>query len=348
MKFGLLFRVQDPPNAANIVGRWEEALEVAKVAEENNFDGLFLPEHHMMPDAYLPAPLVALGALAAATERVDIGTTIFLLPFYHPIQVAEQAAFADVLSNGRVRLGCGMANFPPEFEMYGLNPKTQRSRFEESIELVQRAWAGETITHEGKHFKIDMEGPISPRPVGAEMWLGAMSEPGVKRAARFGCPWATDPLHNMDVLKYWSDLYYGAGEEHGTSDKLKVNVLRDGWVADSLEEVEKVWWPCIRAEHWFYFEQVPRWVAEREPFLEGVESEDDFQFDRHRIDRLVVGDPDDCIEQIKRYQEVLDMNYLIMSFRVAQGPSFEQELECIRRFGQEVIPAFKDVQIAAA
>ena len=344
MKFGLLFRVQDPPNAEHIGDRWQEALKTAQVAEESGFDGVFLPEHHMMPDGYLPSQWPVLGALAAVTERLELGTTVHLLPFEHPIHVAEHGAMVDILSGGRLRLGCGMGNFPEEFELYGLNPKTQVSRFEEAIQIVQRAWAGEKIDFEGKHFKI--KGHISPLPVGAELWLGAMSEPGVRRAARFGCPWPTDPLHNVDVMKFWTDIYREAGEEYGTSDKLGVALLRDGWVADSLEEVEQVWWPCIRNEHWFYFEKVPRWVADREPFLADVKSEADFRFDRHRIDRLIVGSPEDCIESIRKFDEVLDLDYLIMSFRVAQGPSFEEELECIRRFGREVIPAFKSVAAA--
>jgi alkanesulfonate monooxygenase SsuD/methylene tetrahydromethanopterin reductase-like flavin-dependent oxidoreductase (luciferase family) len=339
MKFGLLFRVQDPPNAENIVGRWQEALETAKVAEESGFDGVFLPEHHMMPDAYLPSQWPVLGALAAITERLEIGTTVHLLPFEHPIHTAEHGAMVDVLSNGRLRLGVGMANFPEEFDLFGLEHKRQVSRFEEGIEIVQRAWAGEQLDFEGKHFKV--KGQITPKPVGAELWIGAMSEPGVRRAARFGVRWPTDPLHNLDVMKYWADLYREAGIEYGTSDKLGVVLLRDGWVADSLDEVEKVWWPCIRSEHWFYFERVPRWVADREPFIADIKSEDDFKFEQHHIDRLIVGSPEDCIEKIRKFQEVLDPDYLVLSFRVALGPSFEEELECVRRFGREVIPAFK-------
>ncbi len=134
-----------------------------------------------------------------------------------------------------------------------------------------------------------------PRPIGAELWIGAMSDAGVKRAARFGCPWPTDPLHNIDVMKHWAGVYRATGEEHGTSQKLRVNLLRDGWVADSMEEVERVWWPAIRAEHWFYFENIPRWVAEFEPFLADVKSEDDFKFENHLKDRLIVGTPEDCI-----------------------------------------------------
>jgi alkanesulfonate monooxygenase SsuD/methylene tetrahydromethanopterin reductase-like flavin-dependent oxidoreductase (luciferase family) len=341
VRFGLLLRVQDPPKAEHIGERWQQALQAARVAEESGFDGVFLPEHHMMDDGYLPSPWGVLGALAATTTRIEIGTTVHLLPFEHPIHVAEHSAMIDILSGGRMRLGCGLGNFPPEFDLYGYNPKTQVSRFEEALEIVRRAWAGEDLDFHGKHF--DVVGNIRPLPVSPELWLGAMSEPGLRRAARFGCPWPTDPLHNVDVMKHWAGLYRAAGEEYGTSDKLAVHLLRDGWVADSLEEVERVWWPRIRAEHWFYFKQVPRWVADREPFLAGIEREEDFHFDRHRIDRLVVGSPDDCIASIRALHDAIDFDYLIMSFRVAEGPSFDEELACIRRFGADVIPAFKTV-----
>ena len=332
MKFGLLFRPQDPPNAANIGRRWAETLDAAEAAEVAGFDGVFVPEHHMMPDGYLPAPMVACGALAARTKRVDVGTTVFLLPYYNPIQVAEQAAMVDVISGGRMRLGCGLGALPEEFALYGLDAKTQISRFEEAIGLVQQAWSGAELDHHGKHFTAT--GKISPLPVSAQLWLGAMSDGGVRRAARFGVPWITDPLHNINVMSEWTSVYRQAGGQ-------QVVLLRDGWVGDSLAEVERVWWPCIRAEHWFYFKQIPRWVADREPFLAGVREESDFRFDTHRIGRLVAGSPDDCIAAISKFREALGMDYLIMSFRMAAGPAHEAELECIRRFGRDVIPAFR-------
>jgi alkanesulfonate monooxygenase SsuD/methylene tetrahydromethanopterin reductase-like flavin-dependent oxidoreductase (luciferase family) len=340
MKFGLLFRPQDPPEAANIEQRWQEILAAGQAAEAAGWDGLFVPEHHMMPDAYLPSPWPALGALAALTSRVDIGTTVHLLPFEHPVHVAEHAAMVDVLSGGRLKLGVGLGNFPSEFELFGLNPKTQVSRFEESISILQRLWAGETLDHSGRHFTV--KGNLTPLPRNAELWMGAMSEPGIRRAARFGCPWPTDPLHNIEVMKEWKGIYDAAGEEYGTSDKLQMVLLRDGWVADSMDDVERDWWPCIRAEHWFYFSQVPRWVLDREPLLEGVSSEQDFVFDKHHVDRLIVGSPGDCIASIRRFEEALGIDYLILSMRVAAGPSHELELEAIRRFGRDVIPAFKD------
>ena len=82
--------------------------------------------------------------------------------------------------------------------------------------------------------------------------------------------------------------------------------------------------------------------VDREPFLQGVSSEEDFHLDKHRVDRLIVGSPDDCIASIRAFQEALGIDYLILSMRVAAGPRHELELEAIRRFGRDVIPAFKD------
>lgn len=96
MKFGLLFRPQDPPNAENIGRRWQETLDAA--------------------------------------------------------QAAEQAAMVDVISGGRMRLGCGLGALPEEFALYGIDPKTQISRFEEAIGLVREAWSGAELHHQGKHF----------------------------------------------------------------------------------------------------------------------------------------------------------------------------------------------------
>ena len=338
MKFGILFRIQDPPHGEHIGRRMRESIQAAQAAEKAGFDGVFLPEHHMMDDGYLPSPFPLLGAMAATTERIHIGTTVHLLPFYNPVQTAEASAVIDRISGGRLRLGVGIGNFAPEFELMGLDKKDQVGRFSEAIELLKQAWTGEEFDFQGRFYNA--KGRITPAPVGAKLWIGAMSDVGVRRAAKHGCPWPTDPLHNIAVLKHWAGVYRKAGREFGTSENCSVVLLRDGWIADSLDEVEKEWWPLVRADHWMYFQKVPRFITGLEPSLADVTGEHDFKFERHRIDRFVVGPADECISSIRKMQEELGMDYLILTFRFALGPDHERHLECIRRFGAEVIPAF--------
>ena len=342
MKFGIQFSPQDPPDGRNLTRRWREVLAAGRLAEEVGFDGLFLPEHHMMDDGYPPAPLIGLAALAGVTERVDLGTAIMLLPFYNPVQVAEHAAMVDVISGGRMILGVGIANFQPEFELFGKDAADQVQLFEEGVELVQRLWTGEDVDFESRLNRV--KGRIRPIPVNPRLWMGAMSFPGVRRAARYGVPWPADPLHNIHVIKDWADAYRAEAAKLGTSEKISLSLMRAGWVADSLDEVEEVWWPCIRADHWFYFEKIPRWVADREPFLRDVTSEAAFLFRNHQIDRLVVGDPQPCLETILRFEDEVQNDYLILMFRFPNGPSHEQELRCIERFGKEVISEYRKLR----
>lgn len=338
MKFGVLFRVQDPPHGANIGQRMRETIHASQVAEEAGFDGVFLPEHHMMDDCYLPSQFPLLGAIAAVTERVDIGTTVHLLPFYNPIQTAEATAVIDQISGGRVRLGVGIGNFAPEFDLMGLKKENQAGRFAEAIDLLKKAWSGEEFDFQGEFYQA--KGKVTPSPVGAQLWIGAMSDVGVRRAAHYGSPWVTDPLHNIAVINHWAETYRESADEQGTGDDASVVLLRDGWIADSMEEVEEKWWPVVRADHWMYFQAVPRFIANLEPTLSEVETEEDFIFSRHRVDRFVVGSPEDCVEAIEKMRDELGMDYLVLSFRFANGPGHEDHLECIRRFGKEVIPAF--------
>lgn len=338
VKFGILFRPQDPPRGERLFERWQEILRTAEVAEDVGFDGVFLPEHHMMEDGYPPSPWAGLGAIAARTDRLELGTTVHLLPLAHPIRTAEAAAMLDVISGGRVRLGVGLGNYEPEYALYGLDKQRQVSRFEESIDLLQRAWRGEDIDHDGRHFRV--KGRIAPRPLGAELWIGATSEPGVRRAAKFGCPWIAPPLQRRELIEAWCRVYREAGRTYRTSHDLGVVLLRDGWVADSVEEAERDWWPYVRREHWFYFSQLPRFMGERETAFAGIEAEEQLSFEAHRRDRLIVGSPQECVEQIGHFRNAVDPDYLILTFRLSAGPSHEQELECVRRFGAEVIPAF--------
>ena len=340
MKFGLLFRAQDPPDASNLTRRWQDILEAGQLAEEVGFDGLFLPEHHMMDDGYVPAPLVGLGALAAVTKRVDLGTTIMLLPFYNPVQVAEHAAMVDVISGGRMILGVGVGNFEPEFELFGRTSKDQTKLFEESITIVRRLWAGEDVEHKQRVLRREGAHPAAPegrRPPldGRDVVPGRAPRGAVRRAVAVR-PAAQHP-RDQGVDGRLPGRGRGARDLRQALARAPARRLGRG----RPRQVERDWWPSIRAEHWFYFSQIPRWVADREPFLQGIEAEDDFKFENHHIDRLVVGSPEQCIDTICRFEDEVANDYLVMSFRVAAGPDHDKEMACIERFGKEVIAGYR-------
>ena len=334
MKFGLLFRPQDPPAGDNIVKRWEEILAAAEIAENSGFDGVFVPEHHGWPDGYLPQPLVALAALAARTSHVDVGATVLWLPVRHPVHVAEEAAVVDVIANGRLRLGVGMGSIEDEYRLFGLDARHRVSKFVEAVDLIERAWRGEELDHSG-HYRA--QGRISPLPVGARLWLGAMFEPGVRRAGRLGYPWMTEPLRDIGMVAEMVEWYRSERPNSADPDNLGIVLLRDGWIGETRADVEREWWPYAQAERWSYFSAVPSLSRMGESFDDPTT----FTFDSHRPSRLIAGSPADCREAVEECEAAIAPDYLILSMRLAAGPSFDREAEAIRMFGAEVINQFK-------
>ena len=135
MKFGLIFTLQDPPHGEHLPRLYDEVFAQAALAEEAGFELFLLPEHHQMPDGYMPAPLTFAAALAAHTKRAQIGTGILQLPLYHPPHVAEQIAVIDTIAKGRFILGAGLGLVEHEFKAFEIPLSAAATRFTESIDL---------------------------------------------------------------------------------------------------------------------------------------------------------------------------------------------------------------------
>ena len=142
---------------------FEETLRECEQAEAAGFDSIWLGEHHSHPLLY-PAPLIGLAAVAGRTRKIRLGTGVLLLPLYHPLRVAEEAAMVDVISGGRLILGIGAGYAPEEFAAFGYSIKERGSRLEESALLLQRLWTEENVTHHGRHFHLDNV-TVAPRPL---------------------------------------------------------------------------------------------------------------------------------------------------------------------------------------
>jgi probable F420-dependent oxidoreductase len=135
-------------------------------------------------------PFVLFGFLAAATTRVELVSGIIILPQRQTALVAKQAATADVLSGGRLRLGVAVGWNPVEFEALGEDFRTRGRRIEEQIEVLRALWAKELVTIKGQWHRVPDAG-INPLPVRRTIpiWMGGESEPVLQRAARLADGW---------------------------------------------------------------------------------------------------------------------------------------------------------------
>ena len=113
VRFGVAFDFRNvPPARRPFTEIYAETLELIALADQLGIDYVYLSEHHCVEDGHSPSLMATAGAIAARTARIRISSYVFLLPFHHPLRVAEDVAVVDIISNGRVELGVG-AWIPP-------------------------------------------------------------------------------------------------------------------------------------------------------------------------------------------------------------------------------------------
>src|SRR5438128_3197785 len=110
-----------------------------------------------------------------------------LLPFTHPVRLAEDLTVLDNLSDGRMMVGAGMGYVPSEFAAMGIPRRERRQRMEETLAILRLAFTEDEFDFSGAHFQLERV-RVRPRPVqpgGPPLWVAAMGEPGATRAARY-------------------------------------------------------------------------------------------------------------------------------------------------------------------
>src|SRR4051812_14995274 len=132
-----------------------QVMRQCEVAESLGYDTFFCAEHHFHEYGVVPDPAVMLSALSQRTQRIRLGTAISILTFHDPRRIAETYSLLDNLSRGRLVFGVGSGYLAHEFVGYDRDPKEKRDRFNESLDIVKRLMAGETLCYQGKFSKSD-------------------------------------------------------------------------------------------------------------------------------------------------------------------------------------------------
>src|SRR5271166_6091065 len=209
IRFGLWYDFRNPPQWRQASDRlYSEILDQVAWGENNGFDDVWLSEHHFIEDGYLPSILPVAAAIAARTKRIRIVSGVLLVPFHNPVRLAEDIATVDVISGGRFELGAGVGFKREEFEGFGVPFKERGARTNQSLEIIRRALAGETVTFKSEFFdfqniKVTPEPIQKPHP---PIWLGGFTPAALRRAARFGDGF-TVPGANRDVYdRYVAEL----------------------------------------------------------------------------------------------------------------------------------------------
>src|SRR3954453_16699104 len=120
MRVGIYTDLRNPPPwRRDWAGHYARVLDRIGEAERLGLDSVWLSEHHLFEDGYLPQPLTFAAAIASRTSRMRIGTPVLLAPLRPAVQIAEEAAIVDLVSEGRLELGLGSGYLPDEFAAFG-------------------------------------------------------------------------------------------------------------------------------------------------------------------------------------------------------------------------------------
>ena len=192
MRFGLFQSVQLPEPGAQ-ARYYKEALEQVLWAEQLGFDSCWLTEHHFSRHGIVSATMSVLAYLAGVTSTIRLGTAVAVLPFHNPVQLAEEAATVDLLSNGRLNFGVGRGYQWGEFHKFDVAMDEASRRFEEAMSVITKAWTSAgPFDHRGEFWSFN-EMTVHPRPVQQPhppVWVAAHSPASVERVAR----------HNWNLL----------------------------------------------------------------------------------------------------------------------------------------------------
>jgi alkanesulfonate monooxygenase SsuD/methylene tetrahydromethanopterin reductase-like flavin-dependent oxidoreductase (luciferase family) len=316
-----------------------QLLDEAEWAEQGRFDGVFVPERHARTECMFPSPLSLLAAIAARTHRVKIGTDIIMPPLYNPVHLAQSAALIDLLSRGRLILGLGVGYHPAYFAHFGIPLKQREGRFEESLEVMNKAWTTDhPFAHHGKYYHFDAI-HLTPKPYQRPrppIWIGAFGPKSIARVGRLADAWSAAPFFDsVESIKAQVSIYQEAAVKAGK--KPCIVLLRDGWLASSREEAERIFGRLWLEEAKFYF----RWgmLAPTGDFR----SESDFTLEKIRPNRYpIMGNAADWLEALDYWDRSLGgIDWFILRVRLPMGPSKAAVRECISHLGEEVLPRYR-------
>ena len=347
MKFGLVYDFRNPPppigSARPLPGLYAAMLEQIQLAESWGYDDIWLTEHHFLDDGYLPSLLPMAAAVAARTSRVTIGTFVVLMPFHHPIRLAEDCAVVDNISNGRLLFGPGVGYRRGEFTTFGIDRRLRGSITEEAVEIMIKCWTEEQFSYHGKHFHFD-DVRCTPKPAQKPripVWFGATQGDALRRAARLGDGLLHTVAAPPDAPRQFAELLKEFGKDWRHPHVTSMALL---FTSDDPQRD----WERLKPHALYHLQGYARWYAEDQAWQQGSPpSAFGGQFptdyaDLERTGHYLVGTPDQIVARVKEIYAIAPFERFLYA-PIWPGVDPDLAARSVRLFADKVIPALHDL-----
>ena len=317
---------------------YDQILEQIIRGEELGYDHVWLTEHHFTDDGYNPSIMTTAAAVATRTQDIRIATFILLLPYQHPMLVAEEVANVDIFSNGRFDFGIGQGYSYHEFSAFCIDRGERGQRMREGIDIIKRLFTEERVTYNGKYTQLK-DAHLSPKPVQQPyppIWIGARGPKAIKKAAQLGyhlaATFGPDP----------APLYVETLKEEGKNpDDFNIAQLRMVYCAESEDQA----WDDSQ-DHLFHMMEFYQDILENAKDAEGddepmaVNKPADM---RHSVlaDHFMIGTPDQVTAKLQAFRDEYQCTDFILA---TQFPGMDpaKGTSSLELFAKEVMPNFRD------
>ncbi|MGH7811132.1 MAG: LLM class flavin-dependent oxidoreductase [Candidatus Binatia bacterium] len=333
MKFGIfVFGDNHPDLRRSNQKYYEEVLTMGEWAEELDFDSFWIGEHHFYWYGTGVSPPMIIAALGQRTKKIRLGPAVSVLPFHHPLIVAEEYALADNLCGGRLNFAIGSGFSPNEYKIFGMTMEEARERYWEGFDLILKAWKQEAFSHKGKYYQIE-DGSLYMKPLQKPLpptWIAASSDETLRRAGELGFATMGIPfVRSTSILevKEKNDLFKESYFRAGHKEKPDIIVALHVYLERSAEEAVKSARP--------HFDRVVDYLKKyRRP---GSRTPD---LDTIKDEKLAIfSTPDDACAILREYEKIGVTHVIAMvNFGGVPMADVRQTLELMSR---EVFPSFK-------
>lgn len=343
MNFSLFAHMERLSETQDHQQLYENFVQLCQMADEGGMRAIWTGEHHGMEFTIAPNPFITITDLARLTKNVKLGTGTIIAPFWHPIKLAGEAAMTDLITNGRLELGIARGAYSYEYErlMPGMDAWQAGQRMRESAPLLRKLWNGDA-SHEGEYYQFPAttSAPKPLQPGGPPIWIAARDPNSHEFAVHGGFNVQVTPLwQGMEEIESLMQRFSDACSSY-SGPRPKVMLLHHTYVASDAADTELAANELCRFYNYF-----GAWFQNKRPVQQGhiqpltpQELDNNKMMSAANMHRdLTIGTSKEVIEQIKRYEA---LGYDEFSMWIDSGMSFERKRDSLRRFIDEVMPAF--------
>ena len=333
--FGLLSAQIPPAAPPDWRAAYAEVLDLTEHAERLGYSSVWTTEHHFVDDGYMPSLLVTSAAMAARTERIEIGTGVLLAPLHHPIRLAEDAATVQLLSGGRLTLGLGLGWNDAEFAALGVPRRCAAAAMSEVLDMLPEAWSGEPFTHSGDVYRVPDPGrpPDTPHPHPHRHRGRGGTGGAPRRTARRRLLLERTPHKFIEQVQWAHDEMEKTGRDPATFRWIYYSIMCPGDDADTAwsEYAEHVW-----ALTWKYSDMEAS--AERAGPVATPPTPPADVVDKIRSRSVVLGSPQQIVERLNGIREEAGVPVEFMARSYFSTLEHHRQIELMEQLAADVLP----------